>query len=107
MAIPINCKRLVEVDFPLVSVSTFSTKEKNIARGSFGAVHPWWARRPLAACRAMNLATMLPDPADKNCPIKIRSIIAEALDKFEVAPGRQLKINHTMKNVGDLSVSRN
>jgi len=67
MGIPINCKRLVEVDFPIVAVSEASAKEKDIKTGSFAAVHVWWARRPLAACRAMNMACMIPDPVPCLC----------------------------------------
>ena len=112
MAIPINCKRLVEVDFPMVAVSTASAKEKDIKTGSFGAVHVWWARRPLASCLAMNFACMVPDPDDGNCPTALRRIIAIALDKLQRAPGGQVKFEHPNKTWdvagdGDLSASRN
>ena len=83
MGIPIDCKRLAEVDFPIVAVSEASAKEKDIKTGSFASVHVWWARRPLAACRAMNFACMVPDPADENCPVELRLIIATALDNLD------------------------
>jgi adenine-specific DNA methylase len=83
LGFPKECKRLAEVDFPLVSVSKYSAIEKDKKTGNVSAIHVWWARRPLAACRAMNLACLLPDPADENCPIKTRKIIAGALDKLE------------------------
>jgi putative DNA methylase len=113
MGIPINCKRLVEVDFPIVAVSEASAKEKDIKTGSFAAVHVWWARRPLAACRAMNMACMIPDPADANCPTELRRVIAAALDELERAPhGMQKKLQVTKRtwevdDDGDLSASRN
>jgi putative DNA methylase len=113
MAIPVDCKRLAEVDFPMVAVSAASAKEKDIKTGSFAAVHVWWARRPLAACRAMNLACMIPDPADGNCPTELRRIIATALDELERSPhGEQKKLQISKRtwevdDDGDLSASRN
>ncbi|MBI4676023.1 MAG: DUF1156 domain-containing protein [Elusimicrobia bacterium] len=66
--IPKDCKRLAEVDFPIAAVSAHSAREKSIRHGHPSTLHLWWARRPLAACRAMLLALLLPDPDDKNCP---------------------------------------
>ena len=64
MAIPKECKRLAEVDFPIAVVSKHSAREKSIRHGHPSTLHLWWARRPLAACRAMLLALLLPDPTD-------------------------------------------
>jgi putative DNA methylase len=66
--IPKFCKRLAEVDFPIAVVSAHSAREKSIRHGHPSTLHLWWARRPLAACRAMLLALLLPDPCDPNCP---------------------------------------
>ena len=66
--IPKECKRLAEVDFPIAVVSRHSAREKSIRHGHPSTLHLWWARRPLAACRAMLLALLLPDPCDTNCP---------------------------------------
>jgi putative DNA methylase len=66
--IPKECKRLAEVDFPIAEVSRHSAREKSIRHGHPSTLHLWWARRPLAACRAILLALLLPDPADPNCP---------------------------------------
>ncbi len=66
--IPKECKRLAEVDFPIAVVSKHSAREKSIRYGHPSTLHLWWARRPLAACRAMLMALLLPDPADKYCP---------------------------------------
>src|SRR3989304_7719735 len=68
MAIPRECKRLAEVDFPIAAVSKHAAREKSIRHGHPSTLHLWWARRPLAACRAMLLALLLPDPCDENCP---------------------------------------
>jgi putative DNA methylase len=65
--IPKECKRLAEVDFPIAVVSKWAAKEKSIRHGHPSTLHLWWARRPLAACRAMLLALLLPDPCDEHC----------------------------------------
>lgn len=112
MGIPTNCKRLIECDFPLVQVSINSSEEKEIKVGSFSTIHVWWARRPLAACRAMNIACMVPDPGDDNCPTSLRRIIATALDELERAPVGQTKLRTSKiswghDDDGDLTASRN
>src|SRR5512132_2128653 len=66
--IPKECKRLAEVDFPIAVVSKHSAKEKSVRHGHPSTLHLWWARRPLAACRAMLMALLLPDPVDAQCP---------------------------------------
>ncbi len=59
--IPKECKRIAEV-------SKHSAREKSIRHGHPSTLHLWWARRPLAACRAMLLGLLLPDPCDPYCP---------------------------------------
>jgi len=71
--IPKECKRLAEVDFPIAEVSRHSAREKSIRHGHPSTLHLWWARRPLAACRAMLMALLLPDPADMLCPIDFKT----------------------------------
>jgi len=66
--IPKSCKRLAEVDFPIAEVSKHSAREKSIRHGHPSTLHLWWARRPLAACRAMLLGLLLPDPCNEHCP---------------------------------------
>jgi len=73
MAIPRECKRLAEVDFPIAVVSRHSAREKSIRHGHPSTLHLWWARRPLAACRAMLLALLLPDPCDEHCPADFKT----------------------------------
>jgi putative DNA methylase len=79
--IPKECKRIAEVDFPIAVVSKHSIREKSIRHGHPSTLHLWWARRPLAACRAMLLALLLPDPCDPNCPeefkIKARKLLPQ------------------------------
>src|SRR5712691_4274360 len=60
---PMN-NRLIEVAFPLKQASLDSVHEKNVRHGHISTLHIWPARRPLAACRAALIATLLPDPGD-------------------------------------------
>ena len=59
-------RRLIEEAFPLKKVSKDSKHEKNPRPrpGHISTLHMWPARRPLAACRAVTIAILLPDPAD-------------------------------------------
>jgi putative DNA methylase len=54
--------RLIEHAFPLKETSLDSVHEKNVRHGHISTLHIWPARRPLAACRAALIATLLPDP---------------------------------------------
>jgi len=74
-----SCKRIAEVDFPIAVVSRHSAREKSIRHGHPSTLHLWWARRPLAACRAMLLALLLPDPCDPNCPEDFKNNARELL----------------------------
>lgn len=57
-------KRLVEVDLPIARISAHARREKSIRHGHISTLHIWWARRPLAACRAVLCASLWPDPVD-------------------------------------------
>ncbi len=80
--IPKECKRLAEVDFPIAVVSKHSAREKSIRHGHPSTLHLWWARRPPAACRAMLMALLLPDPCDAKCPEEFRTKARELLLKM-------------------------
>ena len=56
-------KKLIEVDLPLAAISKASAREKTIREGQPSTLHLWWARRPLAACRAVLFASMVDDPS--------------------------------------------
>lgn len=58
-------RRLIEVDFPLEETSLDAAHEKYVRHGHLSTLHIWPARRPLAACRATLIATLLPDPDDE------------------------------------------
>src|SRR5215208_288416 len=63
--------RLIEVAFPLKQASLDSVHEKNVRHGHISTLHIWPARRPLAACRAALIATLLPDPGDDEARQKL------------------------------------
>ena len=56
-------KKLIEVALPLDAVNTASAREKSIRHGHPSTLHLWWARRPLAAARAVIFAQMVDDPS--------------------------------------------
>lgn len=86
--IPHDCKRLAEVDFPIAVVSKHSAREKFVHHGHPNTLHLWWARRPLAACRAVLMALLLPDPADANCPAEFKQTARRALLAHPMRPTR-------------------
>ena len=59
-------RKLIEVDLPLDAINKESSSEKSARPGHPSTLHIWWARRPLAACRAVIFASLVDDPAD--CP---------------------------------------
>lgn len=80
--IPKECRRLAEVDFPIAVVSKHSAREKSIRHGHPSTLHLWWARRPLAACRAILLGLLLPDPVDQHCPESFKTQARELLPRL-------------------------
>lgn len=56
-------KKLIEVALPLDAINMASAREKSIRHGHPSTLHLWWARRPLAAARAVIFAQMVDDPS--------------------------------------------
>ena len=56
-------KKLIEVALPLEAINAASAREKSIRHGHPSTLHLWWARRPLAACRAVLFAQLVDDPS--------------------------------------------
>ena len=56
-------RKLIEVALPLDAISRASAREKSIRHGHPSTLHLWWARRPLAACRAVLWASLVDDPS--------------------------------------------
>ena len=77
-----NPKRLIEVDLPIRRISAHARREKSIRHGHISTLHIWWARRPLAACRAVICAALWPDPADPACPHVFREKASQLINEF-------------------------
>ena len=56
--------KLIEVGIPLKEINEESAKEKAIRHGHPSTMHLWWARRPLAACRAVLFSQLVDDPSE-------------------------------------------
>jgi len=62
--IVISPKKLIEVALPLDAINVASAREKSIRHGHPSTLHLWWARRPLAAARAVIFSQLVNDPED-------------------------------------------
>jgi adenine-specific DNA methylase len=87
--------RLIEVAFPLKQASLDSVHEKNVRHGHISTLHIWPARRPLAACRAALIATLLPDPGTpeerrKLCE-KIGGKVVQKVEKKPMPNGKTVE----------------
>ncbi len=87
--------RLIERAFPLKQASLDSVHEKNVRHGHISTLHIWPARRPLAACRAALIATLLPDPGtpeerQKLCE-KIGGKVVQKIEKKKMPNGRTVE----------------
>src|SRR4026209_2989298 len=58
-------RKLIEVALPLEAINKASAREKSIRHGHPSTLHLWWARRPLAAARAVIFAQMVDDPSGR------------------------------------------
>jgi putative DNA methylase len=56
-------RKLIEVALPLEAINREAAREKSIRHGHPSTLHLWWARRPLAACRAVLFAQLVDDPS--------------------------------------------
>src|SRR5438874_7401729 len=64
-------RKLIEVALPLDAINKAATKEKSIRHGHPSTLHLWWARRPLAACRAVIFASLIDDPDQEGVPVEL------------------------------------
>ena len=87
-----DCPRLIEVALPIREISAESVRDKSLRHGHVSTLHLWWARRPLAACRAVIFASLVPDPDDENCPPEFRNSVIRML-KTDVPSVLQLYRN--------------
>lgn len=86
-------KKLIEVALPLEAINIASAREKSIRHGHPSTLHLWWARRPLAAARAVIFAQMVDDPStyvdtlrqDPKLKRKAESVLKAKLKLWEEA----------------------
>lgn len=87
--------RLIEHAFPLKQASLDSVHEKNVRHGHISTLHIWPARRPLAACRAALIATLLPDPGTaegrKELCEKIAGKVVKKIEKKKMPTGQTVE----------------
>jgi putative DNA methylase len=88
-------KKLIEVALPLDVINFESGREKSIRHGHPSTLHLWWARRPLAACRAVLFASLVDDPSAR--PEEFPTEAAQ-----EVERGRLLKMIEQLVNWDNL-----
>ncbi len=69
-------RRIIEEQMPLTAISAHSAREKSIRHGHLSTLHIWWARRPLAACRAAIFAALVPQPEDPKEAKRLQAFIA-------------------------------
>jgi putative DNA methylase len=92
-------KKLIEVALPLDEINAASAREKSIRHGHPSTLHLWWARRPLAAARAVIFAQMVDDPSTyvdvlrTNQPLKRK---AEAQLKKKLKAWEEIKKNYDL-----------
>lgn len=87
--------RLIEHAFPLKETSLDSVHEKTVRHGHISTLHIWPARRPLAACRAALIATLLPDPGDaetrKELCEKIAGKVVKRIERKKMPNGQTVE----------------
>ena len=88
--------RLIEHAFPLKQASLTSVHEKNVRHGHISTLHIWPARRPLAACRAALIATLLPDPGTpekrKELCERIGGKVVETTERKKMPNGKVVEV---------------
>ena len=97
--------RLIEHAFPLQQTSIDSVHEKNVRHGHISTLHIWPARRPLAACRAALIATLLPDPGSaegrKELCERIGGTLQSRLERKKM-PSGEIVERRRMETVGGI-----
>ena len=83
-------KKMIEVAIPLDAINKESAREKSIRHGHPSTLHLWWARRPLAACRAVIFTSLVDDPdsdpANRNSDgaVDVEKAHARRMDLFQL-----------------------
>jgi putative DNA methylase len=90
-------KKLIEVALPLDAINAESAREKSIRHGHPSTLHLWWARRPLASCRAVLFASMVDDPSShpdkfptEELQQQERQRLHDLIARFETVKGKEV-----------------
>ncbi len=86
-------KKLIKVALPLEAINKASAREKSIRHGHPSTLHLWWARRPLAAARAVIFTSLVDDPDDPDAP----PTFVEACKKLPAKANAQLNDTPRMR----------
>ena len=99
-------KKLIEVALPLEAINAESAREKSIRHGHPSTLHLWWARRPLAACRAVLWASLVDDPSSwpERFPTEEaqrveRERLFDILARFEVLTDKKGKTKQVVRGL--------
>ncbi len=68
-------KKLIEVAIPLDAINRETQRESSNRKGHPWKLHTWWARRPLAACRAVIFCSLVDDPGEEGAPADLLRLI--------------------------------
>ncbi len=91
-------KKLIEVALPLEAINKASAREKSIRHGHPSTLHLWWARRPLAAARAVIFSQMVDDPS---AYVDVLRADPKLRKKAEAALKARLKVWEEAKNLAE------
>lgn len=107
-------KKLIEVAIPLEAINAASAREKSIRHGHPSTLHLWWARRPLAACRAVLFCQLVDDPseyvdelmADANVRKAAEAELAARVNKRETdkAEGKAIPLDEKPLSVEEIAI---
>ncbi|MBN1136862.1 MAG: DUF1156 domain-containing protein [Anaerolineae bacterium] len=92
-----NSKRLIEHSLPLDAISAQSAREKSIRHGHISTLHIWWARRPLAACRAAVFSALVDAPDDPAERERLEKLIITIVDWDQVKAGNSPAIEQARR----------
>lgn len=73
-------KKMIEVALPLEEINIAAAREKSIRHGHPSTLHLWWARRPLASCRAVIFSSIVDDPDQEGVP----AALLERIDRLPI-----------------------
>lgn len=90
-------RRLIEDSLPLEIISAQSAREKSIP--NINTLHPWWARRPLAAMRAAIFASLIPAPKDDEERAELHRLLEEIVNWDSVKRGNNASVEEARKLV--------